>query len=83
MRTERGLIYYSGEIMLLEIKIAILKSGRRGYEIARSLDWPPSKLSAVINESYTPTSIEKEDLANELGGSVNELFPPGRPRVTA
>ena len=62
--------------MLIGVKIAIVKSGRHGYEIARALDWHQSKLSAIISENYEPSSMEKEDLARELGLTVPELFSP-------
>ena len=61
--------------MLLGVKVAIIKSGKHGYEIARALNWHQSKLSAIINETYQPSSMEKEDLAIELGTTVGELFP--------
>lgn len=60
--------------MLLGVKIAVVKSGRHGYEIARALNWHPTKLSAIISENYKPSSMEKEDLAKELNSSVGELF---------
>lgn len=60
--------------MLLGVKVAIVKSGRHGYEIARALNWHQSKLSAIISENYDPSSMEKEDLAKELGVTVDELF---------
>ena len=69
--------------MRLPVKVAIVKTGRRGYEIARALDWHPAKLSQIINEIYTPTTLEMELLSEELGVPVEELFPkPGR-RVPA
>lgn len=66
--------------MLLELKVAIVRTGRRNYEICHALGWYPSKLSAVINETYVPDSIEKEDLARELGLTVDDLFNPARPQ---
>ena len=69
--------------MRLQVKVAIVKSGRRGYEIASALNWHPAKLSQIINEVYTPSSLEMELLSEELQVPVNELFPPKRPRVTA
>ena len=71
--------------MLLELKVAIIRTGRRNYEICQALGWYPSKLSAVINESYVPDSLEKEDLASEIGVTAEELFPrrPHKRMVTA
>ena len=67
--------------MRLQVKVAIVKSGRRGYEVARALQWHPAKLSQIINEIYTPTSLEMELLSEELGVSVEELFPKPSRRV--
>jgi len=68
--------------MLIPVKVAIAKSGRHGYEIARALNWHQTKLSAIISENYQPSSMEKEDLAEELQVTVDELFNPS-PHVTA
>ena len=67
--------------MLLAVKVAIVKSGRHGYEIARSLRWHQTKLSAIISENYVPSSIEKELLAEELQVTVEELFNHSDPVV--
>ena len=69
--------------MRLQVKVAIVKSGRRGYEIASALHWHPAKLSQIINEIYTPTSLEMELLSEELGVPVGELFPKRGRRVPA
>jgi len=62
----------------LDLKIFILKSGKKHYEIARDLRWHPSKLSTILNEVYTPSTMEKEDLCEVLGCQVEEAFPSGR-----
>ena len=67
--------------MLLGLKVAIVKSGKHGYEVARALNWNPSKLSAIISETYVPSSCEKEDLAKELRVTVDELFNPFDPVI--
>lgn len=56
------------------IKHAIIESGLKGYEVARANDWTSSKLSSIINGSYIPSSLEKEDLAKALGTTVEILF---------
>jgi len=66
--------------MYVQLKISILRSGRKSYQIARALDWHPSKLSHIIAGIYVPDSIEKEELANELGVTVDEIFPVRRTR---
>jgi len=60
--------------MYLELKIAIIRSGKPGYEIAKALSWHPTKLSQVINGIHTPNDKEKRQLANYLGKAVHELF---------
>lgn len=61
--------------MFTEIKIQIIKKRRKSNEVAASLGWRPSKISAIIAGNYTPSSCEKEDLARELGVPVEVLFP--------
>ena len=61
--------------MFTEIKIQIIKKGRKCNEVAAQLGWRPSKISAIIAGNYTPSSCEMEDLAAELGVSVDEIFP--------
>ena len=56
------------------LKIAIIESGRKGYEIARHLEWHPTKVSQIIIGAYTPSSFEKRQLAEALGRSVHEIF---------
>lgn len=60
--------------MYLELKIAIVRSKRPGYEIAKALGWHPTKLSQVINGIHTPNDTEKRQLANYLGKDIHELF---------
>lgn len=64
-----------------EIKVAIYRSGRRQYEVARAQKMSPSKLSAIIHGAYEPSSSEKEDLAAELGTTVEALFNPDQAAV--
>lgn len=64
--------------MCVELEILILKSGKKKYEIARELDWHPSKVSAILSEVYEPSTMEKEDLCSVLGCQVEEAFPAGK-----
>ena len=57
-----------------EVKVAIIRSGRKAYEVAIELGWDRAKLSAIISRSSTPDSAEKRNLANVLGKTVAELF---------
>lgn len=65
----------------MELKISILKSGKKAYEIAQELNWHPSKLSTILNGVYKPSSMEKEDLAEVLGCNVEDAFPSGRKEI--
>ena len=68
--------------MLLNVKLAVVRSGRQNYELCQALDWYPSKISAIINESYVPSTMEKEDLHRELRATVtiDELFESSKPQ---
>jgi hypothetical protein len=57
-----------------EVKVAIIRSGKKVYEIAMDLGWDRTKLSSIISGYYTPSSVEKRQLAQVLGRSVHELF---------
>ena len=56
------------------LKIAIIESGEKGYEVARKLEWHPTKVSQIVIGAYTPNSAEKRQLAEVLGRLVQELF---------
>jgi hypothetical protein len=56
------------------LKIAVILSQRRGYDIERSLGLWPGKLSKFIGGALEPTGEEKKALAQELGKTVSELF---------
>ena len=58
----------------LNLKISILRSGRKGYEIAQQLGWHPTKLSQIISGGYLPDEEDKRLLANAIGTSVTNIF---------
>lgn len=60
--------------MNLEIKIAVIRSGKKSYEIARAIGWHPSKISQIVSGIYSPSEAEKRQLALELRRTVDELF---------
>lgn len=64
-----------GEGMELRLKVKIVESGRKFYEVANSLGWHPSKLSHIIHGSMKPSVEEKTMIAMELGVDVEEVFP--------
>jgi hypothetical protein len=61
-----------------DLEIQIIKSSKRKYEITRDLGWHASKLSSILNGSYRPSTMEREDLCEVLGCRVDEAFPAGR-----
>jgi transcriptional regulator with XRE-family HTH domain len=58
----------------IRLKIAIIESGQKGYEIANSLNWHPTKVSQIVIGASRPSAEEKLLLANVLEKSVAELF---------
>ena len=67
----------------IEIKVAILRSGRKGYQIAQNLDWHPTRISQIISGVYTPSHKEKRELAEALNTTVPKLFSEQYPPVAA
>ena len=61
--------------MNLNLKIAILTSGKKAYEIAGGLGWPASKLSAIVNQAQPVAEQDKEKLATALSSDKYKLFP--------
>ena len=59
----------------VELKILIIKSGKKNYEINQALGWHASKLSSIMNGSYKPSSTEIEELCRILECRVEEVFP--------
>jgi transcriptional regulator with XRE-family HTH domain len=57
------------------LKIAIIQSPYKGYELAHKLDWHPTKVSQIVIGAHTPSAEEKRLIANALGKTVKELFP--------
>jgi len=63
--------------MNLALKIAILQTGKRQYEVAKELGWMDSKISRILNGSYTATEEEMKKIAILLNKSVEDLFSDG------
>jgi hypothetical protein len=57
------------------LKIAVIQSDMRGYEIERVLNFWPGKLSKIISGIITPTKVEETALAGVLDKKVCEIFP--------
>ena len=62
-----------------KLKIAILESPYKGYEIAHRLDWHPTKVSQITIGAHRPNADEKRQLAEILQKTVAELFPAASP----
>ena len=60
--------------MNLHLKKEIIGSGNKCFEIAKRLNWHPSKISRIFNETYIPTDAEKHQLAGAIGVSVEAIF---------
>lgn len=69
------LFFLLENFMRLALKIGIISSGLRAYQVAAKLDWSPSKISAIIAETYDPTAEEMRAIAEVLGRSIHDLFP--------
>ncbi len=65
------------------LQIAILKTGKKNYQIAQSMDWPPSKLSYIVNGIQKPTQDDQEKLSGLLQVDVAYLFPSPTDPVAA
>jgi len=69
--------------MNLNLKIAILKTGKKHYQIAQAMDWPPSKLSYIVNGIQKPTQNDQEKLSALLQADITHLFPSPAAPVAA
>ena len=56
------------------LKVAIIESGQKSYELAYKLNWHPTKLSHVVTGAYPASVDDKRQLADALGKTVSELF---------
>jgi len=60
--------------MNLDLKKEIIGSGKKCIDVAKILDWHPSKISLIINKTYSPTDEEKDQLAKAVGVDVDKIF---------
>ena len=60
--------------MLLKLKMTIIRSGRRQYEVARAAGMPETRLSRIILGRIRPTSEERRRIAESLGVRDGEIF---------
>ena len=62
----------------LNLKIAIIKSGRWQYDIAFESQISYSRITSFINGYTRPRRDEAKRLAKVLNCTVEQLFPEGR-----
>ena len=57
-----------------ELKLAVVGSGFKTYEIERRAKIPHTKLSRIIHQGALPTDDEMERIAEVLNEPVDQLF---------
>ncbi len=57
------------------LKIAIVQSGKRAYEIERSANLPYTKLSRIVNGVVSPSMEERKRISKVLNIEEEQLFP--------
>ena len=58
----------------LQLKFAILQSGKTQRTVALNTRIPETRLSAIVRGRHTPTKVERQRLARVLGVAAHELF---------
>lgn len=66
----------------IALKIAILETGKRQFQIAKRARIVGSKFSNIINGRIRPTPDEKERIAKALRRQVEDFWPE-RERLSA
>lgn len=56
------------------LKMAMLKSRKRAYEVAEEAGIDETRLSRIVTGRMAPTYTEKNSLATVLGATVHQLF---------
>lgn len=60
--------------MIIGLKMAILRSGRSQWEIARDIGISETRLSRILRGRVEVRDEEREALARILGATMGELF---------
>jgi hypothetical protein len=60
---------------LTPLKLLVLNSGQKQLRIALNTGIHHTRLNLILNGWIKPNENEKKLLSQELGKSVNELFP--------
>ena len=61
--------------MSLNLKLAVIKSGKYQFEIALEAGISEVKFSKILKGRIEPNQNEKDKIAKVLGRPINELFP--------
>lgn len=61
--------------MNLQLKVALLQTGKRQCELARQTGLSESAVSRIVNAYREPTPDEKRKIAQALGCAVEMLWP--------
>ena len=61
--------------MRKKVKLAVVESELKEYEVEQLAEMPRGKLSRIIYGACDPTPEEREALAEVLNKSVAEIFP--------
>ena len=65
--------------MRLNLKIAIVSSGRSQRDLSRACEIPENRLSSIVRGWMDPRDDERQAIADALGRPADELFASGRP----
>ena len=60
---------------LVDLKIAMIRSGVRQNHMALELGWDPAKLSRIMNGMKVPTAEERCAISKYLKLPESEIFP--------
>ena len=61
--------------MNVELKVAIIRSGEKAYNLAHLIGMHPTKLSHIVCGAVSPTESEKQAIAKSVSAEVSDLFP--------
>jgi len=64
------------------LKIAVARSGRRQGEIAEAVGLSESQFSRIVNGLHA-SEATRQQIAGELGRTVDDLWPTGSPERAA
>ena len=59
---------------IIDLRLAILQSKKKNYEVVTEAKMHPTTLPQLISSHYPPTIKQKQALPNVLQRAMNELF---------